>query len=184
MSERQTILAGPNGHKTKEVAELFNIAEPTVRAWSNEFADYLSLDANPGEKRTRYYNQGDVRVLALVTEMKAQGKTVEDIHASLKAGVRGDVDSAIEASQQRPQSLEQAMMFIQQLAGRVDTLETENTELQSQLTEWRDKANRLQGQIDADAKREKLTHEDVIALQREIAVLEYKLEQATKGGDA
>lgn len=169
------------GRKTKDLAELFNVAEPTIRAWCGEFEDYLSPDANPGEGRTRYYNDDDVKVLALVAEMKTQGKTFEDIHASLKTGVRGDVESAVQAAQQRPQSVEQALVYIQQLVNRVNSLEDQITTQTSEIAEWRDKANRLEGQL--EAMRETGTHTRIIELERTIAVLEYQLNQAKKGGE-
>lgn len=167
-----------DGRKTKDLAELFAVAEPTVRAWCGEFEEYLSVNANPGEGRTRYYDDEDVKVLALVAEMKTQGKTFEDIHASLKAGKRGDVESAVQAAQQRPQSVEQALVYIQQLVNRVNTLEDQITTQAGEIAEWRDKANHLEGQL--EAMRETGTHSRIIELERMIAVLEYQLQQANK----
>jgi len=184
-------MAGQSGRKTKELAEIFQVAEPTIRTWSGEFEQFLSPDANPGEGRTRYYSEEDVRVLALVAEMKGQGKQVEDIAASLSIGKRGDVESAVQAAQQRPQSLDQAIVYIEQLVSRVESLQEQVSAQANEITQWRDEANQLKGQLAAirdkeerDAERGTDSQARIIELERTIAVLEYQLSQANRGGQA
>lgn len=72
------------------MATLFRVSRETIRGWSNEFGDYLSRDATPGEGRTRQFNDDDVRVFALVAEMKEAKMQYADIHAALQNGQRAD----------------------------------------------------------------------------------------------
>ena len=40
---------------TKEVAQIFGFAEPTVRKWAVEFGQYLSPTAHPGNGKKRSF---------------------------------------------------------------------------------------------------------------------------------
>jgi len=75
----------------KDIAVRFNISRETVRIWAKEFASYLSPTANPSKGNQRNFDDEDLSVFALIAEMKGQGNTFEDIHASLQAGQRGHV---------------------------------------------------------------------------------------------
>ena len=72
------------------VLELFDISRETVRQWSAEFADYLSPGANPGDRLPRQFTEDDLRVFALVSNLKDEGKRYADIHAALRNGQRAD----------------------------------------------------------------------------------------------
>jgi DNA-binding transcriptional MerR regulator len=75
---------------TAEVAAYYKRTEQTIRAWAREFSGYLSPTANPGGGKGRNYTYEDLRVIALIADMKDENATYEDIHASLAAGQRGD----------------------------------------------------------------------------------------------
>lgn len=72
-----------------QVATLFNSARETVRKWAVEFERELSPTANPGDGRQRIFTDNDLEVIALIVEMKGQGKLYSDIHAALANGQRG-----------------------------------------------------------------------------------------------
>src|SRR5688572_612731 len=55
--------------KPVEVAKLLSIGGSTVRAWSKEFAEYLSPTAVGGDERRRDFTPQDVQIMALIKEM-------------------------------------------------------------------------------------------------------------------
>ncbi len=77
-------------YTSRQVEQIFDLSHETVRTWAEEFAEYLSTDANPGKGRPRRFSTEDMEVLALVAAMRTTGSRFEDIHASLKSGSRGD----------------------------------------------------------------------------------------------
>lgn len=77
-------------YSTIQVATLFNAARETVRKWAVEFEHELSPSANPGEGRQRVFTDDDLEKIALIVEMKSQGKLYADIHAALANGQRGN----------------------------------------------------------------------------------------------
>ena len=77
------------GLNSKQVADIFEFAESTVRNWSTEFAEYLSPTATPGDRKKRDFMPDDLAVFALVAEFKQRKATYEEIHFALKSGQRG-----------------------------------------------------------------------------------------------
>jgi DNA-binding transcriptional MerR regulator len=108
-------------YSTRHAMTLFKVSKETVRNWSQEFSEYLSPTASPAAGRHRQYTDDDLRVFALIHEMKAEGQLFEDIRASLANGQRGHVPEAethdIIAAEPRQQ-----LMLLQ---GRVLELEQE-----------------------------------------------------------
>lgn len=76
-------------YSTKHVATLYNVTNETVRNWAIEFGQYLTDTTRPGKNKSRTFSIADMEVLSLVAELKAQGRTYADIHATLKSGQRG-----------------------------------------------------------------------------------------------
>src|SRR5258707_13542651 len=76
---------------TRHIMSLFKVSKETVRNWSQEFSTYLSPTASPAAGRHRQYSEDDLRVFALVHQMKGEGQLFEDIHASLQNGQRGSL---------------------------------------------------------------------------------------------
>lgn len=68
---------------------MFDISTQTVSVWGREFDKYLSPTAKPGGRRKRQFTKGDLEMIALIADMKGQGHTFEDIHATLNTGQRG-----------------------------------------------------------------------------------------------
>lgn len=148
-------------YTSRQIATLLNITGETVRARSEEFAEFLSHLANPGTKRQRQFNESDLRVMVLVNDMKNAGARFDDIHLALKNGQRGELPEAgatsITPTQER---------------GRVAAL-------QSQLTEWQALATQeTHGRREAEANvrllKEQLAEAqaEIKALNREIGRLE------------
>lgn len=77
-------------YSSQQVAALYGVTTQSVNRWAREFEEYLSPSAKPGGSKTRQFSKEDVMVLALVSEMQKKHLTYEDIHASLKAGARGE----------------------------------------------------------------------------------------------
>ncbi len=77
-------------YTSKHVSLIYNVSTETIRNWAEEFERYLSPTANPGKGRHRNFTAEDMGVLSLIAQMKNDGSTFEDIHASLNAGSRGE----------------------------------------------------------------------------------------------
>lgn len=146
-----------------QASTAFKIARETIRKWCMEFADYLSPTANPGKNRDRFFNDDDMKVLALISDMKATGRTYADIHAALGAGQRGQVPEL----KPIPRTNERTQLLV---------MEKEVDDLRASLSEALEEGQRQAGQIellqqqlkDAEAKADKLRDEN--------AVLRYRLQ--------
>lgn len=77
-------------YRARDVSALYGVTPQTVGMWSSEFAQFLSPTANPGHKKKRLFTYDDMAVLDLVAQMRDQGATTDEIHASLKVGTRGN----------------------------------------------------------------------------------------------
>lgn len=78
-------------YSSRHVRLLYDISAETVRNWCDEFTEYLSPTAIPGKGKHRNFTEDDMRVFDLIAQMKGQGLTYEQIHASLNNGQRGNV---------------------------------------------------------------------------------------------
>lgn len=78
-------------YTTGELCTKLKTSRQTISNWAVEFAAYLSVTANPVQGVHRRFTDDDLGVLVLVAEMKHAGSTYEAIHASLKAGQRGEL---------------------------------------------------------------------------------------------
>jgi DNA-binding transcriptional MerR regulator len=121
-------------YSSKQISTLLNITGETVRARSEEFAEFLSHLANPGTKRQRQFNESDLQVMVLVNDMKNTGARFADIHLALKNGQRGALPDAAATS-----------AIATQERGRVAVL-------QNQLAEWQALATQeTNGRLEAEA---------------------------------
>ncbi len=68
---------------------MFGVSHQTIKKWCAEFENHLSPSATPEKGKTRRFTEDDVKVLALVSSMKAAREKPEDIHATLASGQRG-----------------------------------------------------------------------------------------------
>jgi DNA-binding transcriptional MerR regulator len=157
-------------YQSKHLQNLFDVSSQTIRTWADEFQEYMSPSASPEPGRHRQFTEEDLRVFALIKELKGQGKLYEDIHASLKAGSRGDLPTLppddmvdIVATQQGLALLQQFQSLIQ----RVETLDSEVKSMRESL-----KAERVQ-----ELKEElEKARSDKMEMMRKIGRLEALLE--------
>jgi transposase len=54
-----------------EAAKFVGVGRDSVKQWATEFAEYLSLTANPGKGKERKFMESDVRVLAVIAHRRA-----------------------------------------------------------------------------------------------------------------
>lgn len=151
-------------YTTLQAAQALSTTRETARKWCVEFAQYLSSTANPGTGRDRALTDEDMRVLALVREYKATGRTFEDIHAALKAGQRGTPPEVniVEATSQRHRLLE---------------LEQDVARLQGALHEALQSNQQQAGQITLLRQQLKEAQDKADTLLKEIAVLRFRLDK-------
>jgi len=142
-------------------AELFNCTRETIRAWSLEFKTYLTPGANPRSNQKRMFTEKDLRVLALVSELKDAGKLYSDIHEALSSGDRRD-----------PPDRSTALAPIER--GKVASLQTEVAGYRQALTAALEDGQRRAGQIEllerqlaeAQAKIDRLIGENAVLKSR------------------
>lgn len=78
-------------YTTRHAARLYGVkTEQTIRNWIREFAPYFSAQASPGRGTDLLLSAEDMSVLHLIGSMREDRRPVEEIHASLGAGQRGD----------------------------------------------------------------------------------------------
>lgn len=148
-------------YSTIQVATLFNSARETVRKWAVEFERELSPTANPGDGRQRIFTDDDLSKIALIVEMKGQGKLYADIHAALANGQRGQpppgavgivpsVPPRTSALQTRISQLETDLLrFVdvtKEQAGVIKELRTQLEATKNELREAYKQIGRLEGE--------------------------------------
>jgi DNA-binding transcriptional MerR regulator len=147
--------------KPHHLTTLYGIALETARQWAIEFGQYLSPTGKPGKNKHRLYTDEDMRVFSLVAQMKEQGSTYEEIHATLQAGQRGDVPAirpeevlAI-ATTDRERSLTLQMGFLQQqlLAAKEELMQL--NEIKQNLVQTEQKNAELSARYDEVKTSEK-----------------------------
>lgn len=69
-----------------EVARFLGVSRDTVKTWTTEFAEHLSLTANPPKGTERQFGEADLRVLALVADFWEDDPDLQHIHAMLNSG--------------------------------------------------------------------------------------------------
>ena len=69
-----------------EVARFLGVDPDKVKRWAKEFAEYLSLTAQPAKGKERQFSEADLRVLAVVAEHLELGNDADDVHYALSSG--------------------------------------------------------------------------------------------------
>lgn len=158
------------GYVTSHITTLFEISPQTVRNWSAEFGRYLSTSAAPGRGRNRVFSEDDMRVFSLIAAMKKAGTTSDEIHASLAAGQRGALP-AMMPEQVQTLVMSDHAQAIQTLMQRLDTLEAEKLELQTNLQKSREEVIQEHSQKIQLAELLKAAQDEIKQLNREIGKL-------------
>jgi DNA-binding transcriptional MerR regulator len=76
--------------KPLQLAAKLEVSTSAVRAWSVEFAQYLSPTGAGGNGRHRDFNQHDINVLAHIKALKALGRSAPEVHHELKSLMEND----------------------------------------------------------------------------------------------
>lgn len=169
-------------YNTPEVAAFYKRTDQTIRAWAEEFSFYLSPTANPGKGRGRNFTLEDMRVLALVAEMKDRSATFDDIHAALRAGQRGDSPSlsdgdmkllkATEGEKRAAleiQALQQHIVDLKERLNRAEIRAAEADEVRKDLIRSETKSEMLQVQLELYIQQITTLQEEVRRLSTELS---------------
>lgn len=160
-------------YKSEIVQSLYNITGQTVRNWSNEYSDFLSDDAVGGENKHRVFTEDDLKVFALIVELKAKRLNTDDIKATLATGNRGEVpnttgiipvDTALKITRLESQILQYKQNYDHALE-EIEQLKLDKARLEGELKSLSTVRNQL---AEEHEKRDKL--------MREIGKLEARLE--------
>ena len=135
---------------------------PSIKNWAKEYARHLSVMATPSKGRTRQFNDDDIRVFALVAEMKSSRLSPEEIHAALDTGQRSEppnpVQDIVSTEDRKKISLLQAAY--ETVAIERDELAGKFQQSQLQVAEITGTKNLLEKQLeDAQSKLDKLNQE-------------------------
>lgn len=147
---------------SSQVEALFSKSHETIRAWAQEFRDWLSPTANPEKGRARQYSESDLEVFALISEMKAQGRLFSDIKAALGAGQRGDI----------PQSF----AVVPSERGKLAALQRQINEMQAALSSALENNQHKDGRIEELTRQLEDLKAENKALNREIGRLESRID--------
>lgn len=71
-----------------EVAGFLGVEPDKVKRWTKEFAEYLSLTAQPAKGQERQFSEADLRVLAVAAEHLEFGNDADDVHYALNSGAQ------------------------------------------------------------------------------------------------
>jgi DNA-binding transcriptional MerR regulator len=174
-------------YRNSDVQALFGVSSETVRAWSEEFSEYLSPTATPGTGKHRVFSDEDLRVFAYISSARASGMDTDEIHAGLRSGQRGDVPTVLDT-----RSMEIGVNLQLSIARRqIDDLQQELEISRSRESELQHKLIRAETRLEETEKNtEQRLSELRIALEqsregrdgllRQIAKLEVLLEIAEK----
>lgn len=177
-------------YRNKEIQSLFNISSDTVRIWADEFTEYLSPLATPGTGKHRVFNDDDLRVFALVSDMRASSFSYDEIHVSLKNGNLGELpeiaqDRALEYSAEL--QLTVAQDAISKLRLKLEEVETEARKLHDEnirLQTSEEAARSRVGELTEELSKEREKNQTKISeLERQIGKLEGILEFLQKQKD-
>jgi DNA-binding transcriptional MerR regulator len=162
-----------------QLATLYNVQPQTIRNWADEFAEYLSKTGNPGGSRYRIFTVEDAQVFSLVSELKKQRLTYDDIHASLKAGQRGDApalpprDLELIASSEREEHYSLQVQLLQGELARVRNELVQAKQDAEKVYELREEKARLETEL-------RLTQEQLETSREEMDSKDVELEKAQK----
>lgn len=164
-------------YTSNQAAKIYEVSLQTINSWAGQFREYLSPTANPGGRRKKRFSLDDMKVFSLVADMKNDGGTFEDIHATLKSGQRGDppaVDpdqvQAIVVNETETRLTLENERLQQMLVQAHDKLAKAEEQLK-ELDGLRLKAAKLETQLESQAKERERLERQVQALTEEIKSL-------------
>jgi hypothetical protein len=69
-----------------ETARFLGVERDKVKKWAKEFAEHLSLTAQPAKGQERHFSEADLPVLAVIAEHLELGNEADDVHYALNSG--------------------------------------------------------------------------------------------------
>jgi DNA-binding transcriptional MerR regulator len=111
-------------YTTGHLQNLFGWHYETVRRYCKEFADWLSPTATPPPNDHRKFTYDDLKVFALIAEMKQGRKTYTDIKLALGTGQRGTLPELSEDEIKVIHMTRQGVQIFARMQGRIEELET------------------------------------------------------------
>ena len=148
-----------------DIATMLNISRGTVRAWTAEFAEYLSVDANPDKGEVRSFDDNDVRVFYYVWLRRGQHVGYSEILAELAQKKHKDVDMPNLSEQPigKLGEIEQSGMISS------STLEKIAAQFEARIKALEDERSYLRGQLEKERAAR-------LEAEKRVAYLEAKLE--------
>lgn len=196
-------------YSTKHAQKLFDVrSDQTIRNWIKEYQEFFSFDATPGKGADIILSEEDMRVLDLISSMRSERRSAEDIYATLRSGqrgnapaytpeeldllVRGDYDKFLTTQvdelnlkvEQLTQENEALRNAIQPVHDRNIQLEAERTGMEKQIEELKNQLERERERSERLSDQERTRgQEQMERLLREIAELRYKMGLMEKNKD-
>lgn len=148
-------------YTVSEASKLTGIAKPTLRAYTNRYATYLSTEATPEQGAERSFTESDLKVLAFVYQYTSAGKTHEQALEALSAGELERYDWQIpESEPERPQSaegssealvpvsrLQAAQLLVQDAQERERAAQEQVSALQAKVEQLSQELGKAQGEL-------------------------------------
>jgi DNA-binding transcriptional MerR regulator len=151
-------------YKNEDIRDYFNVSHETVRRYAIDFAEFFSDGAAPDKPgQHRVYNDSDLRVFAVIVSMKN------------RAGISGDLSSLLDDETVTLSPHIQNQLVRQE----VDNLRQQLASAADEAQVWRDKAMKLEGQLEQLQKQmeqQSNGQTNLIELHKEIARLTVLLE--------
>jgi len=170
-------------YSSRHTATIFGVALETIRNWADEFQDYLSPTATPGHGKHRMYSFEDLKVFSLVADLKKQGMTYSDIHASLRNGQRGqppalppdEVQALVVGDQERRLSLE--VDYLQRSLIRAQQELDEARTALKEAAQIKEEKIRLETRLESEQKRVEEKEQHIQALKEDLTTAQRRIEE-------
>ena len=197
-------------YTTKHAQRLFSVkSDQTVRNWIKEFEEFFTVNATPGKGVDLQLSIEDMQILELISSMRADRRSSDEIHATLKSGQRGkepelspeELDMLTGGDYEKYLStqvnemnlrIDQLSRENEELKNALQPLREKNVQLETERSALRDQLNELKGQLEDQRSRNQQSidqernrgQEQLERLLREIGELRYKIGQLEKDQEA
>jgi DNA-binding transcriptional MerR regulator len=124
----------PTSHPTKPASDKLQVSANTLRNWSEQYSDFLSLGARPGSKPERRFTEHDLTVLTYVKQLRSEGlerpaiierlneTTFENVEL-LEATLQQTTELAPPALPEAPHAMPAVLVVVDAIEKRVNALE-------------------------------------------------------------
>ncbi len=130
-------------YTTGHLQNLFGWHYETVRRYCKEFADWLSPTATPPPNDHRKFTYDDLKVFALIAEMKKERKTYKDIKLVLRTDQRGVLPELSEDEIKVIHMSRQGAQIYARMQGRIEELEQQLRVIRTETAPDRERVKSL-----------------------------------------